>query len=137
MRAHSTRSPSTDPSRVRAWLLKILTNMFIDRVRKERRLPRQVELDDQEPAPAASEPAMWEDISLDDYRAAIGQLNDDTRETYRQFTLEARSHAEIAKAQGVSIGTVASRVFRARKHLKALLLHMYLARRGGDDKGSR
>ncbi len=137
MRAFSTRSPITDPSRVRAWLLKILTNMFIDEVRKHRRLPRQVEIDGEEPAPAPSEPAMWEDISADDYRAAIGQLPDDTRETYRLFTVEARSHAEIARAQDIPIATVASRVFRARKQLKAGLLKMYLARRGKDDKGSR
>lgn len=137
MRAFSTQSPITDPSRVRAWLLKILTNLFIDRVRKQRRLPKQVELDGEEPAPAPSEPAMWEDISSDDYRAAIDQLPDDTRETYRLFTVEARSHAEIAKTQGIPVATVASRVFRARKQLKAALLKVYLARRGRDGKGSK
>jgi len=137
MRASSTRSPITDPSRVRGWLLKILTNMFIDEVRKQRRLPRQVELDGEEPAPAPSAPAMWEDISSDDYRAAIGQLPDDMRETYRLFTVEARSHAEIARTQDIPLATVASRVFRARKQLKAALLKTYLARRGKDSKGSR
>jgi DNA-directed RNA polymerase specialized sigma24 family protein len=80
---------------------------------------------------------MWEGISADDYRAAIGQLPDDTRETYRLFTVEARSHAEIAKTQDIPIATVGSRVYRARKHLKAQLLTTYLARRGKDGKDGK
>jgi RNA polymerase sigma-70 factor (ECF subfamily) len=136
-RAFSTQSPVVDQSRMRAWLLRILTNKFIDRTRIYRRLPAHVELDDNLAAPLPSERSMWEDISPDDVRKAIDKLPDDTRETYRLFTVDARSHAEIARSQNIPIATVASRVFRARRQLKTLLLAMYLAKRGKDGKGSR
>jgi RNA polymerase sigma-70 factor (ECF subfamily) len=134
-RAITTRSPVVDPTRVRAWLLRIMTNKFIDGRRVDRRLPQYVELDDNLAAPTASEPSMWEHVSPEDLRAAIEKLPDDTRETYRRFTVEGQSHAEIAAAQNIPIATVASRVFRARKQLKTLLMAMHLAKRGKDTKG--
>jgi RNA polymerase sigma-70 factor (ECF subfamily) len=137
-RAFRTQSPIAEPARMRGWLLRILTNMFIDFVRKQRRLPPHVELDDDDAAaPTRSEPAMWESVSPEDVRRAIDELPEDTRETYRLFTVEGRSHAEIARAQGIPIATVASRVFRARRQLKAVLMAMHVAKRGKGDKGPR
>ena len=80
---------------------------------------------------------MWEHVSPEDLRLAIEKLPEDTRETYRRFTVEGQSHAEIAAAQNIPIATVASRVFRARKQLKTLLMAMHLAKRGKDTKGSK
>ena len=80
---------------------------------------------------------MWEHVGPEELRAAIEKLPDDTRETYRRFTVEGQSHAEIAAAQNIPIATVASRVFRARKQLKTLLMAMHLAKRGKDTKGSK
>jgi RNA polymerase sigma-70 factor, ECF subfamily len=136
-RAFRTRNPSTDPARTRGWLLRIQTNIFIDWVRKRRRLPAHVELDDNVLAPAASERTMWEDVSPDDLCSATDRLPDDTRETYRLFTVEGLSHAEIATAQRIPVRTVATRVHRARKQLKALLMAMYRKKRGPADKGSK
>ena len=136
-RAITTRSPVVDPTRVRAWLLRIMTNKFIDGRRVERRLPQYVELDDNVASPAPSEPSMWEHVGPEELRVAIEKLPDDTRETYRRFTVEGQSHAEIAAAQNIPIATVASRVFRARKQLRTLLMAMHLAKRGKVSKGSK
>lgn len=136
-RALRTQSPLADPTRVRAWLLRIMTNIFIDHQRLLRRLPQRVELDDNLATPAPAEPRAWDRVSADDLRSAIDDLPDDTRETYRLFTVHSKDQATIARLQNIPVATVASRVFRARRRLKETLLAPRLPKRGKDDKGSR
>lgn len=122
LRAFRTRSPVQDVTRVRAWLLTILTRTFIDAVRRNRRrLETAALIDDDIPEPAPDEPAPWQNIGVDDLRAALEQLTDDVRDTYRMFALEGRDHAAIAQAQQIATATVGTRIFRARKQLRTLL----------------
>lgn len=123
LRAFRTTSQLKDPTRVRAWLLTILTRAFLDGVRRQQRRPDslQVVVDDV-PEPAREEPSPWDDIGVEDLRAAIEQLPADVRDTYRMFALEGRDYASIAEAQRIAIATVGTRIFRARKQLRVLLV---------------
>jgi RNA polymerase sigma-70 factor (ECF subfamily) len=121
LRAFLTRSQVKDLTRARAWLLTILTRTFIDCTRKRRRQPDHVQLVDDVPEPVPIEPSPWNDIGVDDLRAAIERLPDDVRDTYRMFALDGGDYATISEAQGIPTATVGSRIFRARKQLRVLL----------------
>ena len=68
------------------------------------------------------------DAELDDLHAAIAELPDDVRETYRLFALERKPYAEIAKRLDIAGATVGTRIHRARRHLRDLLARKVGAR---------
>ena len=121
VRAFRARDQMKEPGRARGWLLTIVTNTFLDAVRRRRVRPGEVELAIDPPAPVASAEAPWERLDLDDVRAAVAALPDDVRDTYRMFALDGHDYAAIAHALGVPKATVGTRIMRARKRLRELL----------------
>jgi RNA polymerase sigma-70 factor, ECF subfamily len=121
LRAFLTGSQARDPTRIRAWLLMIVTNTFIDLIRKRRRCPDHLQLVAEVPTPEPIEPAPWDHVDSDDLRSAIDQLPDDVRETYRMFAIEGCDYATISEVQHIPPATVGSRLFRARRRLHLLL----------------
>jgi RNA polymerase sigma-70 factor, ECF subfamily len=124
MRAFRARSQLRDPRRTRSWLLSIVGNTFIDAIRKQRARPPHVSLDgdpDTEPRDEPTEPLPWQRIGAEELCAAIKQLPDDVRETYRLFALEGKDYTAIAAAVGILKSTVGTRLLRARKQLRVLL----------------
>lgn len=122
MRAFVARDQMKDPLRARGWLLTIVTNTFLDSLRRRRARPGEVALEMELPAPVAEADEIWAELSLDDIRAAVAELPDDVRETYRRFALEGQDYAVISAELGVPKATVGTRILRARKRLRELLL---------------
>lgn len=122
MRAFLARHQMKDPERARAWLLTIVTNTFLDSLRRRRARPGEVALDADPPEPEREDEAAWAALDLDDVRAAVTFLPDDVRDTYRMFALDGRNYAHIANALGVPKATVGTRILRARKRLRQLLM---------------
>lgn len=123
LRAFRARSQTRDVGRLRGWLLTIVTNTFLDSLRRRKARPGEVELEIDVAAPAAEEDdSPWARIDLDDVRAAVDELPEDVRETYRMFALEGRDYSGISTALGVPKATVGTRILRARKRLRQLLL---------------
>lgn len=121
LRAFRSAAQLDDAKRVRAWLLRIVTNTFFDFIRDEKRR-RQVELvGDDLPAPDPDAPSPWDHISSDDVRIKTDLLPDDVRDTYRMFTFEDLDYAAISERQRIPTATVGSRISRARRRLKTLL----------------
>ncbi len=120
-------------SYIKAWLLTILRNTFINDYRRRARRPNVVELTGAEPAPEASpDPEVplattgrrYEDVIelLDDkVRAAIEELPDDFKMAVIMADIEDKSYKEIADAMGCPLGTVMSRLYRGRKLLRQKL----------------
>jgi RNA polymerase sigma-70 factor (ECF subfamily) len=101
------------------WTLSIAHNAFMDERRRERRTfvadPQDLHAAEELQAPAA-------DIGLRmDLVAALGQLSVDQREPLLLVTLEQLSYAECAEVLHIPIGTVMSRISRARATLRDLL----------------
>jgi RNA polymerase sigma-70 factor (ECF subfamily) len=132
-RAHAAFSqftPGPDPSRgLRAWLFRILRNLFIDGRRRERNNPVRAGLDDDNDAPGAgsSEPLRGDDelerlrgIVADDIEAALQALSVDAR-TVVLLDLEGFTETELAEVLGCSPGTIKSRLSRARAKLRERL----------------
>jgi RNA polymerase sigma-70 factor, ECF subfamily len=128
LRALRAREQLRDPTRLLPWLLAILHRVFCD-VNRRRRREREVALeDDHEVSVERVEPLPWETITDADLHAAIAELPDDVRETYRLFALERKPYAEIAKRLDIAGATVGTRIHRARRHLRDLLARKVGAR---------
>ena len=99
----------------RAWLYTILTNLNKNRRRSLARRPQLMPLRDDNPDASGTE-AEGRDIAR-----ALVTLVEEQRSVLLLVMLEGLSYREVADIQGVPIGTVMSRLARARAHVKAAL----------------
>ncbi len=106
-------------SDLRAWMFTIMHNVFVNQVRAN---PPgiTVELDDEAyNVPARSSPVDF--IEVGEMDRAIRRLPVEQREVLLLIALEQLSYGETAAALGIPVGTVMSRLYRARERLRALL----------------
>jgi RNA polymerase sigma-70 factor, ECF subfamily len=101
---------------VRRWLYTILTNLNRNRLRSLSRRPVALPIEDVEPADMAGP-----DTGARDIGRALATLSEDQRAALLLVVLEGLSYREIADVQGVPIGTVMSRLARARAQIKSYL----------------
>jgi len=101
---------------VRSWLYTILTNLNRNRLRSLARRPALSPLDDNDAPDMAGPEAGGRDIER-----ALATLVDDQRTALLLVVLEGLSYREVAEVQGVPIGTVMSRLARARAQIKSFL----------------
>jgi RNA polymerase sigma-70 factor (ECF subfamily) len=108
-------------SNFKAWLFTILTNATINDYRRRSRSPlvtdfAEVEPEDAEPMPqfSAEDVARLGDRLGDPAKRALDRLPPEHRLVFLMSTFEDLSYKEIAAILGVPIGTVMSRLFRAR-----------------------
>jgi RNA polymerase sigma-70 factor (ECF subfamily) len=106
-------------SNLRAWLLTILRHLYIDQLRGH----REIAVDD-ESAPWRNLEAPQGEVDglvLRDLQRALYCLPVEQREVLLLVGVEELSYQEASSALGVPIGTVMSRLSRAREHLRVLL----------------
>ncbi|GAB7541956.1 sigma-70 family RNA polymerase sigma factor [Cupriavidus sp. CuC1] len=106
-------------SQARAWMLTVLRHLFIDQLRRR----REVAVDAADPlwqrhAAPASE---VDGLMLRDVQRALYRLPLEQREVLLLIVLEGLRYQEAAAVLHVPLGTVMSRLSRAREHLRALL----------------
>ena len=101
---------------LRSWLYTILTNLNRNRLRSLARRPTHTPIDDNDAPDMAGPEAGGRDIER-----ALAALVDDQRTALLLVVLEGLSYREVAEVQGVPIGTVMSRLARARMQIKAHL----------------
>ena len=102
-----------------AWLFTILTNCWRDHCRKQK---ETVEFDEQQLIELVTDEQDNERMMVvNQVRSAVAKLSDDQREVISLVDLEGMSYGEVSKVLGIPIGTVMSRLCRARRQLKDLL----------------
>lgn len=110
----------------RAWLCTILRHLFISRCRSRawgRHGDVSVEdLQEQLAAPEAEAGPSWMAITLEQLHAALKRLPAEFREVYRLHALEGRSYEEISARLRIPKATVGTRLIRARRKLRDLLM---------------
>jgi RNA polymerase sigma factor (sigma-70 family) len=111
------RAYTTEGS-LRAWLHAIARNLIADELRRQARSSRAVERLRAHPAPDAPDAAEPPDPEL---LHALAGLREQERETLLLLAWGELSYEEIAVVTGVAIGTVRSRLSRARGRLRAAL----------------
>jgi RNA polymerase sigma-70 factor (ECF subfamily) len=117
---------------LRAWLLRILTNLNIDRGRRVQRTPEQQPLEegdyylynrlestisDENP----DEERVIERLSQDAVVEALSELSHDFRDVVVLVDIGEFSYAEAAQILDIPVGTVMSRLHRGRRQLKSKL----------------
>ena len=126
-----------DPGKFKSWLGRITTNLFYDELRKRKRYKGSISLD----APRYSDDGQYDwELPSDDptpadtmmtqefhehLKAAMAELPDVFQKTIEMRELQGLSYDEIANITGVSLGTVKSRIARARQRLQEKL-NVYL-----------
>ena len=101
---------------IRSWLYTILTNLNRNRRRSLARRPTISQLNEDDEASANGTEAEGRDIER-----ALSGLVEEQRSALLLVMLEGLTYREVADIQGVPIGTVMSRLARARAHIKASL----------------
>lgn len=128
MKAYAALATMRGDSKLSVWLYRITNNVCIDMLRRRRdTLSLSCETEDGEiefdlpdsrfdPAAIAERRDLREQVSR-----ALAQLPDDARQIFLLRELAGQSYAEIAETLQIDIGTVKSRIFRARKRICLLL----------------
>jgi RNA polymerase sigma factor (sigma-70 family) len=106
---------------VRTWLFSILHNLAISRIRQARRRGRPIPLDDAPPAALAHPPGQDDAVRHGELKRALARLPDDQRDVLLLVSVEDLTYAEAAAILGVPVGTVMSRLSRAREGLRNLM----------------
>jgi RNA polymerase sigma-70 factor, ECF subfamily len=113
---HESFEPGTN---IKAWLYTILRNEFYSQLRKRR---REVEdADGHYSSRVAVQAEQHGHLDMADLKTALQQLPEDQREAIILVGASGFSYEEAAKICNVAIGTIKSRVNRARKKLGELL----------------
>ncbi len=132
-RAYAGLAGFTPGSNGRAWLFRIMANTFVNTYRKGRREPPQVPSADADiaylaatrlvvdvaaqSASSAEDEALCE-FSLSEIHQAMAELPAGFRAAVYLVDIEGYSYRDAAELLGVPMGTVMSRLHRARKRLK-------------------
>ena len=119
---------SYTPGTFEGWLHRITTNLFLDQVRRRRRI-RMVPLGDDAqhvagPVGLGSPERGFEHTNMDqDVQRALDALSPEFRAAVVLCDIEGLSYEEIAATLGIKLGTVRSRIHRARTQLRQSLAH--------------
>ena len=134
LRAYRGYSNFTEGTNLRAWLVRILTNTFINSYRAKQRRVQETELDDVEDlylykrisgidvASRSAEDTLFELFTDDEVKAALEALPESFRMPVLLADVEDFSYKEIAEMLDIPIGTVMSRLHRGRKAMQKALI---------------
>ena len=127
-RSWSSYQPGTN---LRAWLLRILTNLNIDRGRRQQRAPQMQPLEANDyylydkladdNGGISDEDRVVERLSQDDIVSALAEVPHDFRDVIVLVDIGDFSYADAAQILDIPVGTVMSRLHRGRRILKGAL----------------
>jgi RNA polymerase sigma-70 factor (ECF subfamily) len=128
-RAFRTFDRFVPGTNARAWSMAILSRLFIDRWRQRRRQPRFVDIDcldlpapPDEPEVMREPPPPCEQFTIEDVRHAASELPLSLRRIFELSSVTRLSYGEISAITGIRASTVGTRLLRARRRLRAMLL---------------
>jgi RNA polymerase sigma-70 factor (ECF subfamily) len=113
---------------VRAWLITIMRNNFINEYRKQKKHPQSLDISEieghtvfEDVQDVDPEGTFFSQIVDDEVIRAIDELPEEFREALVLSDVEGMAYAEVAEITGVPVGTVKSRLYRARQALQRKL----------------
>ncbi len=109
-----------DLQRLPMWLRRILHNRYIDEIRRDKGKGREQDIAELTDRLELSTPAS-DDMGARDFLRAMGMLSWEHRQILLLVGLDDLGYREIAEELGVPIGTVMSRLARARERLRNLM----------------
>jgi RNA polymerase sigma-70 factor (ECF subfamily) len=107
---------------IRVWLFTIMFHLFIDRCRRRSHEQLMEPFDaDELPAPEPEPPSAWEALNDGHLRDALSRLEAPFREIVELHCESHCSYREISERLKIPLGTVGTRLLRARRKLRELL----------------
>lgn len=122
-RAIENFSSFTRGTNLRAWLLTILRNHQISEYRKAARRPECVNIDDVGYLEVQA-PSQDKILEAKQFLSLFDELSDSDQEILLLVGAEGLKYDEAADVVGIPVGTVRSRVFRARERLQSMAAKM-------------
>ena len=119
VRAWANRTGFQPGTNLNAWLYTILRNAFYSEFRKRRH--EVADTDGQYSATLAHRPVQESHIAFQEFRVALAKLPDDQREALLLVGSSGLSYEAAAQICACALGTMKSRVYRARTRLAAML----------------
>lgn len=113
------------PGSLEGWLARIVTNVFLDEVRRKRRRPVQALPDDPDrvlPAGAGADDVAAAAGLSTEIQEALAALPEEFRVPVVLRDVADQTYEDIAGSLGVPVGTVRSRLHRGRRMLRAALV---------------
>lgn len=117
-----------DGQNFKAWILRILTNLYINKYRRKKRTGTTASLDDDEnlfepmaPAEESPDRVMFDNLMGAEVEEALSRVPEIFRTAVILSDIEGMTYDEIAEATDVPVGTVRSRIARGRSALRAAL----------------
>jgi RNA polymerase sigma-70 factor (ECF subfamily) len=123
IKAYKKADQLRDPKAAKSWLFSILSNCYNDHFRRNREtedIDNVVMVDESCPETQSRQLQI-----VDKVRAAVEKLGEGQRQVLTLVDLEGFSYVEVSSILNIPIGTVMSRLCRARKTLKGMLLSEY------------
>lgn len=143
MKAHRFIDKYDQGTNSKAWLFKIMKNAYINEYRKKSKRPKKVDFEeivsyqDRDDSSRTKyydlRQELFQNMMGDEVTIAINALPIDFRTVILLCDIEGFTYEEISKIIDVPIGTVRSRLFRARNMLKEKL-RKYAEKLGYEDK---
>lgn len=131
LRAFQNKDKFISGTNSRAWLFRILTNLYINEYRRKKREPEKTSLEDTEEfflyrrmsdkQGGTPETTVLLQIEAEAVREAVAKLPDDYRETVVLADLNGLSYQEISEQLEIPLGTVRSRLSRGRNLIQRAL----------------
>ncbi len=103
---------------LRPWLFAILHNLYISGVRRNARRPRPVSIDEVDEDGLGVRAGQDDHVQTRDLMRAVDELPEEQRSVLLLISVEDLSYAQVAAVLGIPIGTVMSRLSRARERLR-------------------
>jgi len=131
LRAYTSLSGFKGDSRFSSWLFRIVSNLCLDKLRKKKAPTVSLTAEDEDgeeatldvPDESLSPEGLLEiKLTRDAVQRGIMSLDENARQMLLLREIRGMSYEEIADTLGVELGTVKSRIFRARKKLCAFLI---------------
>lgn len=108
-----------DDGHLRAWLFTMLRNLYINAYHRQKRRGTHIALDESMMPSVA--PNQTDQLEMNDVLSALERLPEDHKSILLLIGVEDLSYEETARVLSVPVGTVMSRLSRARQGLRALL----------------
>jgi len=105
----------------RTWMFTILHNLAMTRLRHAASRPPHIEIEGADEAGLTVSARQEDQLRYQDLLAKVAQLPDEQRTVLLLVTVEELSYAEAAKVLDIPVGTVMSRLSRARERLLSLM----------------
>ena len=105
-------------SDLRAWLFTIMHNVFVNQVRSKR---SEIEKTMEELPVVAVRATQSDSLEIADVERALRALPDEQREVLILVAIEEMTYDEVSRALAIPIGTVMSRLSRARERMRRLI----------------